>query len=685
MNTEAEQLLLGLDDDQARVATTFGAPVAVIAGAGTGKTRALTHRIAYGVSTEVYRADSVLALTFTTRAAGELRTRLHDLGLPTIQARTFHSAALRQAQYFWPRAYGTQLPEVSQERASVMGAAARTLRIPLESAQLRDLLAEVSWAKVTNVVAGEYSSIAEVAGRAVSGLSSGQVGQLLGAYEREKAARGVIDFDDILLCTVALLSERPEIAAEIQQGYQHLLVDEYQDVSPLQQTLLDLWWGSGIEHCVVGDPAQTIHSFAGARADFLLGFAQRHPDASVIRLVRDYRSSPEIVATANRFASKASVGAVHLLAVGDGGPAPRVVSWDNELAEAAGVAQWLIERHEQGIPWRELAVLYRVHAQSPLFEAALAQAEIPFTVRGSDGFYQRGEVRQAIAGLTSATQRSGQAAAVPACRQVLMELGWTPQAPSGQGRVRERWESWSAVLSLAEDLVAADPHCDLAAVAAELGRRAADEHPLSSNGVTLSSFHAAKGLEWAGVALVGLQEGTMPLSLATTPSQVAEEARLFYVGITRAQRELLMSWSRARHGGTGSRARSRFLDGLTSTDSAPAVTRDGPRPRGTALSQTCRVCGRSLGTGAERKLARHHGCPAGYDELLYAALVGWRRDEAQQRGLPAYCVFTDATLMAIAERHPVNERDLLSVPGVGRAKFDQYGASVLAILDGSTD
>lgn len=684
MNTEAEQLLEGLDPDQRRVATTFGAPVAVIAGAGTGKTRALTHRIAYAVSSGIYRADAVLALTFTTRAAGELRSRLHGLGLPTIQARTFHSAALRQAQYFWPRAYGSQLPEVSDERASLMGAAARTLRLTLEGAQLRDLLAEVSWAKVTNVAAGEYTSIAEIAGRQVTGFSSGQVGQLLGAYERVKASRGVIDFDDILLCTVALLSEYPEIAAEVQRGYQHLLVDEYQDVSPLQQTLLDLWWGTGTEHCVVGDPAQTIHSFAGASAEFLLGFAERHPQASVIRLVRDYRSTPEIVATANTFAQGAVPGAVHLLAATDSGPAPRILAWDNELSEAAGVAQWLRERHEAGTRWRDLAVLYRVHAQSPLFEAALAEAEIPFTVRGSEGFYQRGEVRQAIAGLTAAAQRTPQAAAVAACRQVLIELGWTVQPPSGQGRVRERWESWAAVLSLAEDLVSADPDADLAAVAAELGRRAADEHPLSPNGVTLSTFHAAKGLEWAGVALVGLQEGTMPLSLATTPSQLAEEARLFYVGITRAERELVMSWSRARHGGSGSRTRSRFLDRLTTTDPGPEVARRGPRPRGSALSQTCRVCGRSLGTGAERKLGRHYDCPSGYDEQLYTALVEWRRGQAQQQGLPGYCVFTDATLMAIAERHPSDERELLAVPGVGRAKFDQYGASVLAVLSRSS-
>lgn len=681
-----EQRLAGLDPDQRRVATTFGAPVAVIAGAGTGKTRALTHRIAYGVASGVYSANSVLALTFTTRAAGELRTRLHGLGLPAIQARTFHSAALRQAQFFWPRAYGTQLPQVSDERAALMAAAARTLRLAVEGAQLRDLLTEVSWAKVTNVTAGEYASVAEGAGRDVSGFTPVQVGQFLGAYERVKASRGVIDFDDILLCTVALLSERTDIAEEVRATYQHLLVDEYQDVSPLQQTLLDLWWGRGREHCVVGDPAQTIHSFAGASAEFLVGFADRHPDATLIRLVRDYRSTPEIVTMANRAAASTRIGAVELAAVTDHGPAPRILAWDSEAAEAAGVVAWLLERHEAGIRWRDLAVLYRVHAQSPLFEAALAEAEIPFTVRGSEGFYQRGEVRQAITGLSALAQRAPHTGAVAACRQVLIELGWTPQAPSGQGRVRERWESWSAVLALAEDLAAEDPDVDIAKVAAELARRSADEHPLSPDGVTLSTLHAAKGLEWVGVALVGLQEGTLPLSLASTPTQLGEEARLFYVGITRAERELLLSWSRSRHGGSGSRQRSRFLDGLVVGDGAQAETRPRRRPaRGSALSQTCVVCGRSLRTGAERKLGRHSDCPVGYDERLYAQLVSWRGGEAQQRGLPAYCVFTDATLMAIAERRPDDARELLAIPGVGRAKFDQYGASVLAILARAED
>lgn len=677
----SEQLLAGLDAEQRQVATTFGAPVVVIAGAGTGKTRALTHRIAFGAASGAYRPNATLALTFTTRAAGELRTRLRGLGLAGVQARTFHSAALRQAQFFWPRAYGTELPPVSNERAAMVAQAARKLRLAPDSGQLRDLLTEVSWAKVTNVAPADYAEVALRSGREVAGVSPADVGRVLGRYEQVKSEHQVIDFDDILLCAVALLGEQTGIAEEVRDTYRHLLVDEYQDVSPIQQTLLDLWWGEGRDHCVVGDPAQTIHSFAGATAKFLTSFVDRHPGAELIRLVRDYRSSPQVVSLANRVARNTAIGAVTLVSQRPAASEPRIVACASELDEAALVTKWLIEQHEAGTPWRELAVLYRVHAQSPLFEAALAPEGIPFTVRGTEGFYQRAEVRQVVGQLVEQARRDGSADAIEACRSVLARLGWSEQAPSGQGRVRERWESLAAVLALAEDLVAAVPGSDLAALAAELEQRAQAEHPLSADGVTLSTLHAAKGLEWSGVALVGVQEGTLPLSLASGPVELAEEARLFYVGITRAKAALLITWSQARRAGGGNRKPSRFLDGVAArpiTQVTPPGRRTGQR---TVLSQACRVCGKSLASGAERKLARHSDCPSSYDEQTYAELVAWRSAVAKQRSLPAYCVFTDATLMAIAETKATGVDALLAVPGVGRAKLEQYGEMVLQILN----
>jgi DNA helicase-2/ATP-dependent DNA helicase PcrA len=688
---EPADLLAGLDPEQQQVATSFGTPVVVIAGAGTGKTRALTHRIAYGTAQGAYSANAVLAVTFTTRAAGELRSRLRALGVPAVQARTFHSAALRQAQYFWPRAYGSQLPAVSDERLPMVAEAARRLRLSPDTGALRDLLTEVSWAKVTNVAPADYAELAEAHGREVAGLDPAQVGRVLGRYEQVKADRGVIDFDDILLCAVALLSEHADIAEEVRSTYRHLVVDEYQDVNPVQQNLLDLWWGEGRDHCVVGDPAQTIHSFAGATPAYLTGFADRFPAARVVRLVRDYRSSPQVVGLANRVARNTRLGTVTLESQCEPGPEPRILPCASEFDEAAAVTRWLVDQHESGVPWREQAVLYRVHAQSPLFESALAQAGVPFTVRGGEGFYDRPEVRQVIGTLTERARRDPGPPCVDACRDVLTRIGWTEQPPSGQGRVRERWESLAAVLALAEDMAAAQAEAgggtaDLGTFVAELTARAQAEHPLSSDGVTLSTLHAAKGLEWTAVAMVGVQEGTLPLSLAAGPEQVAEEARLFYVGITRAKRGLLLCWSRSRRGGGGgNRQPSRFLEGIGPRPERTPV-RAGRKPKPTsALSAICRACGKPLHTGAERKLRRHVDCPAAYDEETYSRLVAWRLGLARERSVPAYVIFTDATLMAIAEDRPSDTGGLLAIPGVGRSKCEQYGDAVLSILAGGAD
>ncbi|MGB7963265.1 MAG: ATP-dependent helicase, partial [Propionicimonas sp.] len=617
---EAEALLRGLDPEQREVAISFGQPVGVIAGAGTGKTRAITHRIAYGVQTGAYEASAVLAVTFTTRATGELRTRLRSLGAGGVQVRTFHAAALRQAQHFWPRAYGSPLPEVSDRRMSLVAEAARKVRLTPETATLRDLLTEVSWAKVSNVTPGEYVAVAEAAGREVSGLDAAWVGRVLGRYEQVKSDLGVIDFDDILLCATALLSDHEDVAAEVRATYRHLVVDEYQDVSPVQQALLELWRGQSDDLCVVGDPAQTIHSFAGASPDYLTGFGVRFPGARIVRLVRDYRSTPQVVKLANAVALKARIpGTVRLESQCEPGPEPRLLPCATEFDEAKGVASWLRDRHEQGVLWREMSVLYRVHAQSALFETALQDARIPFTVRGGEGFFERPEVRQALGTLAEAARRDPTEEAATGCRLALTRLGWTPTAPTGQGKLRERWESLAALLGLAQDLVRARPGADLGTLVAELQARAGAEHAPAPDGVTLSTLHAAKGLEWEAVALVGVQEGTLPLSLAATPAQIAEEGRLFYVGVTRARRHLMVSWSRSRRG-SGVRAPSRFLDGLAPAADVmqrPRVRRDA----GTALSATCRVCRRSLSSGAERKLERHLDCASGYDEAVYEQLT----------------------------------------------------------------
>jgi len=682
---DPDAFLAALDPEQRTVATTFGVPVAVIAGAGTGKTRAITHRIAHGCATGDYDPGAVLAVTFTTRAAGELRGRLRGLGFPRVQARTFHSAALRQAQYFWPTAMGHELPRVSDQRASMMAeAAGRLLGRRAESGTLRDLLTEVSWAKVSNVPPADYAELATAQGREVSGVDSTGVGRIYARYEQVKGDRGVIDFDDVLLCAVALLSDHDEVRTQVRRIYRHVLVDEYQDVSPLQHKLLELWRGEQPDLCVVGDPAQTIHSFAGARSTYLTRFTMRHPDATVIRLVRDYRSTVEVVDLANRVLhSRGPAEGVRLVAQQGSGPPPSFTRADSEADEAERVAGWLAGLIADGVPPAELAVLYRIHAQSPAYEAALSRAGVPFTLRASEGFFQRAEVRTAVQALKGQLGAPG-TELVATVRGVLAGLGWTSEPPSGQGQARERWESLAALLALTEAHAAEHPEAGLGDLVTEIDERARAEHAPAGAGVTLSTLHAAKGLEWEGVALVGVQEGTIPFALAQSPDQLAEEQRLLYVGITRARRHLWVSWATTRNGGGARRKPSRFLDGLL-PDQGPARPARGQKKSKSRLSLTCRVCGGPLAAGAELKLGRHAGCPSNYDERTWELLREWRRQEAAEAGLPAFCIFTDATLMAIAEARPSDARGLLAIAGVGRSKADKYSEAVFGILSAEPD
>ena len=699
---DPELLLAALDPEQREVATALHGPVAVIAGAGTGKTRAITHRIAYGVAVGAYQPTAVLAVTFTTRAAGEMRGRLQQLGARGVQARTFHSAALRQAQYFWPKAYGGEFPSVLDNRMSLVAESASRLRVRVDTARLRDLLGEISWAKVSNTTPEDYPRVAGPLGRTVSGTDPETVARIFTGYEDLKRQRGRIDFEDILLCTAALLAEHDEIRVQVQRTYRHLVVDEYQDVSPLQHRLLELWRGDRAELCVVGDPAQTIHSFAGAQADFLTGFGRRHPTATVVRLVRDYRSTPQVVAAANAVMKAArstrpaadsrdrtAIDAVTLQAQRPAGPEPVLREAPDEAAEAAAVADWLSGLAARGVDYREMAVLFRINAQSPVVEQALAERGIPYLVRGGERFYERAEVRQALHALRTQaramTELSGGEGrdAVAEVQAVLGALGWTPKPPEGAGAVRERWESLAALVAVAEDLAAtSDVTVDLPGVVAELERRAEAQHVPSAQGVTVSTLHSAKGLEWDAVALFGIQEGSLPFVLATRPEEVAEERRLLYVGLTRAREHLHVSWSRSRGGGQATRKPSRFLDPLLPVALRGGASAHGQRPRkkGTVLSAHCRSCGHALNDAAERKIGRHSDCPATYDERTLALLKEWRKQQAGDEKVPAFCVFTDATLVAIAESRPTDSQSLIKIPGLGQSKLTKYGEQVLAIL-----
>jgi DNA helicase-2/ATP-dependent DNA helicase PcrA len=563
----SEALLAGLDPEQRQVALAARGPVCVLAGAGTGKTRAITYRIAYAALSGTMDPAHVLALTFTVRAAGELRGRLRQLGVGQVRASTFHAAALRQLNHFWPRVIGGRPPQLIDSKAGLVREAAKRARVRLDGTPgaLADTAAEIEWAKVIQVRPDGYPAAAAAAGRsAVAGADN--LAAVFAAYEELRRERHLIDFESVLELTAAILIDSRAAAGQVHDIFRHFVVDEYQDVNPLQKLLLEAWLGDRDDLCVVGDPNQVIYSFTGATSTYLTGFTAEFPAAVVVRLVRDYRSTPQVVAVANQLVKSASP----LAAQRPPGPRPVLIEYPDDAAEAAGLAHRVRTLMTAGVPAREIAILVRVNADTERFELALAEAGLPYVIRGAERFYDRPVVRQALVLLRGAAR--GEVAGdssdpLPdSVRHVLTGIGLTPRPPSalrGAASVRENWESLAAIAQLADDMHAAGPEATLADFSAELTMRADLGQAPAVNGVTLASMHAAKGLEWDAVLLPGLVEGLMPIVHARTAEALEEERRLLYVAVTRAREHLCLSWSSARApGGRGGRQRSRFLDGV---------------------------------------------------------------------------------------------------------------------------
>jgi DNA helicase-2/ATP-dependent DNA helicase PcrA len=572
----SEALLAGLDPEQRQVALAARGPVCVLAGAGTGKTRAITYRIAYAALSGTVDPAHVLALTFTVRAAGELRGRLRQLGVGQVRASTFHAAALRQLNHFWPRVVGGRPPQLIDSKAGLVREAAKRARVRLDGTPgaLADTAAEIEWAKVIQVRPDGYLAAAAAAGRsAVAG--SDNLAAVYAAYEELRRERHLIDFESVLELTAAILIDSRAAAAQVHDIFRHFVVDEYQDVNPLQKLLLEAWLGDRDDLCVVGDPNQVIYSFTGATSMYLTGFTAEFPAATVVRLVRDYRSTPQVVAVANQLARSASP----LAAQRPPGPRPVLIEYPDDAAEAAGLAHRVRTLMTAGVPAREIAILVRVNADTERFELALAEAGLPYVIRGAERFYDRPVVRQALVLLRGAAR--GEAAGDSSdslpdmVRHVLAGLGGyggagsppmrgvTGGPPPGGSTARENWESLAAIAQLADDMYAAGPEATLADFSAELTMRADLGQAPAVDGVTLASMHAAKGLEWDAVLLPGLVEGLMPIVHARTAEALEEERRLLYVAVTRAREHLCLSWSSARApGGRGGRQRSRFLDAV---------------------------------------------------------------------------------------------------------------------------
>lgn len=693
-----DRLTGDLDEEQREAVQAPRGPVCVLAGAGTGKTRTITRRIAYLVAAGHVAPSQVLAVTFTSRAAGEMRGRLRSLdeqgadgiGTGAVQAMTFHAAARRQLQYFWPRVVGDTGWELLDSKFGVVAQAANRASIQASTDDVRDLAGEIEWAKSSLISPEEYPAAVAKASRDIP-LDAAKVAKVYAGYEAMKARNSdvlLLDFDDLLLHTAAAIENDAAVAQEFRDRYRCFVVDEYQDVTPLQQRVLNAWLGDRDDLTVVGDANQTIYSFTGATPGYLLDFSRRFPDAAVVRLERDYRSTPQVVSLANRVISMArgrmAGSKLHLIGQRDPGPTPTFGEHPDEVAEAAAVAKAIKKLINGGTAASEIAVLYRINAQSEVYEEALTAAGVAFQVRGGEGFFSRQEIRQALVALQRAAERIDAVGAdlPPVIRELLEPLGLTEEEPQGV-RARERWEALTALVELVEEEVALRPSLDTRSLLAELRQRADARHPPVVQGVTLASLHAAKGLEWDAVFLVGLADGTLPISHALArgadSEQVEEERRLLYVGITRARVHLALSWALARTpGGRQGRRPSRFLNGV-----APQATSDdGPskprRQRG--ATPRCRICNGALSTPAAIMLRRCETCPSDLDEELLAQLKEWRLETSKEMKVPAYVVFTDNTLIAIAETLPLDEAALVAIPGIGARKLEQFGPDVLALV-----
>ncbi|WP_440711246.1 ATP-dependent helicase [Herbiconiux sp. YIM B11900] len=581
----SDDLLDALDPQQRVAARSLLGPVCILAGAGTGKTRAITHRIAYGVATGVYSPNRVMALTFTARAAAELRTRLRPLGAGGVAARTFHSAALAQLNYFWPQVIGGEAPRIVDNKAKAIAHAAELLKLRLDTATLRDVAGEIEWRKVSNLSIADYAVAARSSRVLPPSLSVDQMIELQERYEALKDERRQLDFEDVLLVTAGMIETEASVAFQVREQYRFFVVDEYQDVSPLQQHLLDQWLGDRRDLCVVGDASQTIYSFAGASASYLLEFGSRHPNGTVVTLEQNYRSRPPIVAAANRL-MRGRAGALTLHAVDPAAqddtttaavdqtapdattpvpaqetpvPAvePTVTAYPNDFAEAEGVAAAIARLIAEGTPPQDIAVLYRLNAQSAPLERALADAGVVYQLRGATRFFDQPDIKRAVMELRAASVSISDEPLFKSVSDVLRSRGWAQEAPEGTGAVRDRWEALNALMGLAEGM---PPGTTFRQFTDELMERQSSQHEPTVRAVTLATLHSSKGLEWPAVFILGVAEGLLPISHAEGLAGVDEERRLLYVGITRARDRLALSWAAVGSRRNTERQPSRFLE-----------------------------------------------------------------------------------------------------------------------------
>jgi DNA helicase II / ATP-dependent DNA helicase PcrA len=667
---DPDRLLDDLDPEQREAVLATSGPVAILAGAGTGKTRVISRRTAYAIATDLVPPDQALVVTFTDKAAGEMVERLRSLGLPGVTARTFHAHALSQLRFFWPMHHdGAALPGLLDSKIPILGRLARQLPGHYRFTPAKDLADEIEWAKSRRIEPRAYErEVARVAPGREPPIPVDLFVRTFENYERAKARAGRIDFDDLLVDTVRLLEDDTDAAETIRARKRWFSVDEYQDTSPLQERLLELWLGDRPDVCVVGDVDQTIYTFTGASSDYLTTFAERHPGARVLDLTRNYRSTPQVLELANRLIA-ADGRSKRLAANRAAGPTPVVTKHPSDDAELDAVVAAIGRLVGEGVPASEIAVLVRMNAQLEPVEAALTRAGVSYVVRGVR-FYERPEVKGAIASLRRpGLDTRGPALVAAVRRRWAEEVGFEEEGtePAAGREAQERQSALETLVDIVRSVMNADTTAASSDVVGELERRAAHERETaaSGDGVNLLTYHRAKGLEWDAVFLPMLEEGSLPIRQALDDDEaLAEERRLLYVGITRARVHLALSWAERREtrGRESRRQPSRFLLDL----------RDGPRMPASWAPHV-----RDLG-GPPAQPRRPR--PGDNGDPMFVALREWRTATAQAEGMPAYVVAHDSVLVAIAEARPTSLSALRRVKGMGPAKLEKYGDGILEVL-----
>ena len=675
--TESD-LLEGLNDEQLAAVTSTAAPLCILAAAGSGKTRVLTRRIAYRCATDDADARHVLALTFTRKAAGELQSRVRALGLrERVTAGTFHAVAYAQLRQRWAEQH-RNAPGLLDRKGRVLG--------PLlpRGTQLADAAGEIEWAKARLIGPSAYADAAVAAGRRPP-LQPPAMAMLYQRYEDDKRKRGVVDFDDLLwLCTLEI--ERDTTFAGAQRWrFRHLFVDEFQDVNPLQLRLLEAWRGGRDDLCVVGDPNQAIYGWNGADATALTQFEQRYPGGSTVALPRNYRSSPQVLTIANRILDAGALKGLRLHATRADGPLPTITSYPTDLREAHAIARMARDANGPGAAWSHQAVLTRTNAQAVVLAEALGAAGIPARVRGQAPFLELPEVRDALKALQR--NRLGLEAGLAALEGAISAIDDTTDAAAAHNQPEalpdlsdaelDRLRNLEELVRLAGEYTASDSTPSAPGFVSWLTATfSRDDVDSRADAVTIATVHAAKGLEWPIVYVTGLEEGLFPIFHAKTRDAVDEERRLFYVAVTRAERVLHLSYAEQRGGRSTRRRPSPYLDELEPV--IDAMQRGAtPADAGAHLPRARAAVQAARGSRPKGALPRTLD-PA--DRPLFEALKQWRAQRSRAAAVPAFVVFDDKTLVAIASTRPSDQGTLLSVPGIGPTKLERFGGEVLDIV-----